>query len=428
MRHKVYIALTVTVNIWCSNAEAQWDVVFKDTTDMAHYDLFFIDKDTGFIVGSSSLMNSSYVLKTLNGGIDWDTTFFVNENFWEIDFPNRDTGYIAYADPFTVSVRRSVDGGETWQAVTNGLLVGNTYLTIKFFNGKTGVLSVNGWSWKTIDAGQNWSIIGTNPNGGGTSSFILDSLYVDANGGWVAYTTDSCLTYQRDTAFYANSESVMFKNGEVVVAGIGQGGTSLGYPNLNYGVIGIGQLGDDPYNEIHFPEIYDVLHAEKTDNYYYGGTWPFTAGLEFIKSEDGGASWYSQNTTEPGGFSGGWVTAIQCLNDSVCYAIAAGNIYKTTNGGGPLISLVNSVYLDVDEELPSYELQIFPNPNDGMFAIELPHDSREIVVSNLLGEIIQRQAVVGATALINLSSDPKGLYLIIIATEKGIYSNKVVVE
>ena len=72
---------------------------------------------------------------------------------------------------------------------------------------------------------------------------------------------------------------------------------------------------------------------------------------------------------------------------------------------------------------------IYPNPSDGLFVIELDRISKyDITISNALGQTILSQSANSMTNSIDLSSFGNGLYTIDLKYENTIYSKKIIVE
>lgn len=77
------------------------------------------------------------------------------------------------------------------------------------------------------------------------------------------------------------------------------------------------------------------------------------------------------------------------------------------------------VVLSVDETQPSVEAVVFPNPSTSVFNVQLKNeDEMDITVSNLSGQTV-KQIKANANAVIDLSNNPKGLYIATIATKAG---------
>lgn len=79
----------------------------------------------------------------------------------------------------------------------------------------------------------------------------------------------------------------------------------------------------------------------------------------------------------------------------------------------------NGVVLSVDETQPTVEALVFPNPSATVFNVQLKNaDEMDITVSNLSGQTI-KQIKANANAVIDLSNNPKGLYIANISTKAG---------
>lgn len=82
------------------------------------------------------------------------------------------------------------------------------------------------------------------------------------------------------------------------------------------------------------------------------------------------------------------------------------------------------------EENDLKELTIYPNPTTGSITIELPAQSKEIIVTNLLGKIVSEFQVTNARSQvdIDLTGEPPGVYFVTVVTDTGKYIVKVAVE
>lgn len=79
----------------------------------------------------------------------------------------------------------------------------------------------------------------------------------------------------------------------------------------------------------------------------------------------------------------------------------------------------NSVVLSADETQPTIEAVVFPNPSTSVFNVKLKNaDEMDITVSNLSGQTI-KHIKANANAVIDLSNNPKGLYIANITTKAG---------
>lgn len=84
---------------------------------------------------------------------------------------------------------------------------------------------------------------------------------------------------------------------------------------------------------------------------------------------------------------------------------------------------INTV-VGIEDILNNDKINIYPNPNNGIFTIEKNIDENTTLeVYNLSGQLILQKSFVGNTTQVNLTNYPKGIYLV-----KIIADNKVTVE
>ena len=90
--------------------------------------------------------------------------------------------------------------------------------------------------------------------------------------------------------------------------------------------------------------------------------------------------------------------------------------------GTPVICNLTGVENFNDED----EISIYPNPTSGQFSISLSVQNATITVTDLLGQlIIKTQTTQNIT---NLKLDKSGVYIVFIATEQGVTSQKLIVN
>ena len=73
------------------------------------------------------------------------------------------------------------------------------------------------------------------------------------------------------------------------------------------------------------------------------------------------------------------------------------------------------------------KIKVYPNPTTGIFTIE-GKNIKSIVILNIRGQTIKRLLIDNYQLSINLSNQPKGVYMIKIVTDKGTTVKKVVLE
>ncbi|MFC5269455.1 CARDB domain-containing protein [Adhaeribacter terreus] len=75
------------------------------------------------------------------------------------------------------------------------------------------------------------------------------------------------------------------------------------------------------------------------------------------------------------------------------------------------------------------QLNVFPNPGNGIFNIDLPTGKTyELVVTDLTGKVLKKQLAKGGLEQLNLEGTAKGIYLLNVSGEKGTAVRKLIVE
>ncbi len=80
-------------------------------------------------------------------------------------------------------------------------------------------------------------------------------------------------------------------------------------------------------------------------------------------------------------------------------------------------SIMGIAQLKVNSE----ELTVFPNPSNGVFTVELKTNSEKLKVEvySILGQPIYKAPLTAETTQLNLSTEPKGIYLYRVVTNAG---------
>jgi hypothetical protein len=83
------------------------------------------------------------------------------------------------------------------------------------------------------------------------------------------------------------------------------------------------------------------------------------------------------------------------------------------------------------DEISSASIVLYPNPTNGKFFIEtkeFPRINSEIIIIDLTGIIICRQVINKPLTEINLSDQPKGIYIVQIKTDRQISTGKLLIK
>ena len=145
----------------------------------SYYAISFLNNQTGY-VGGSDLMGYSYLAKTTNNGISWirqNTPGNLGLN--DIAVLNEDTIWIVDRNSFDGGIFRTTNGGISWiRQYQNNSGIEKIYM----FNGQMGFASSGSFLFKTTNSGFNWNQIS------GQKGF-LDMYFSDSLTGWKNYDT-----------------------------------------------------------------------------------------------------------------------------------------------------------------------------------------------------------------------------------------------
>lgn len=125
-------------------------------------DFFFLDSLTGWSVtnATNQQYDTTYVLKTTNGGDNWNIQYRKNQNgggysgYFRVYFLNQTTGYTCGVTGFD----KSTDGGLNWTPIWTA----DTYVDMSILNVDTQWVvssnSLTGGVFFTSNGGQNWTV------------------------------------------------------------------------------------------------------------------------------------------------------------------------------------------------------------------------------------------------------------------------------
>ncbi|HEY5122391.1 MAG TPA: YCF48-related protein, partial [Ignavibacteria bacterium] len=90
----------------------------------------FIDNNTGFLIGYHGAL-----LRTTNGGLNWQTSQLTSLRVYSIFFLNSQTGFISASN---ATLFKTTDAGNSWSSITCTSLTGYNFEDIHFMNENTG--------------------------------------------------------------------------------------------------------------------------------------------------------------------------------------------------------------------------------------------------------------------------------------------------
>lgn len=160
-----------------------WGVLLSNISNWLT-DVFFFDKNTGFMIGGSGI-----IMKTTNGGINWAYSQGIpNKTLTSIYFTDSNTGYITGYEGL---ILKTTNAGNNWYSLYSG--TGFYLESVHFVNNNTGfAVGANGNILKTTNAGENWFF-----QYSGTSNYLHSSCFVNdtigytiGNNGTILKTTN----------------------------------------------------------------------------------------------------------------------------------------------------------------------------------------------------------------------------------------------
>jgi len=137
------------------------------------FSLWFTDDNTGYAAGYDDIDFNGFLLKTIDGGINWDTLLYL-PNFTglaSILFTDANTGYVAGSH----NLLKTVNAGLTWSVDSTGLgqfYNYNAYGSLLFTSQDTGY--VEDWMgrvYQTTNAGASWHFQSVVNDGGAAMHF-----------------------------------------------------------------------------------------------------------------------------------------------------------------------------------------------------------------------------------------------------------------
>lgn len=184
----------------------------------------FLNANIGYAAGQKS--GKSYILKTIDGGLNWQVSFLRNSSFsiTEIFVLDEYKCFVSIND----ELFRTTDGGQSWeQKTSSGIIRG-----IDFVNDSVGYAVAETYFmliYKTIDAGENWIVIQHS-----LPFHMYDTKFLDSEHGYIIGTNGKIIvTYDGGNSWTGeNSGASLGLNSLAAVDNrhvwaVGQNGTIL---------------------------------------------------------------------------------------------------------------------------------------------------------------------------------------------------------
>lgn len=367
--------------------------------------------------------NHSTLLRSSNGGNSWSSVSISSDSshheYTDMYFVNDQVGYLAGYDGsmftrygLTSVIKKTTDGGLTWQKISNGILHNSILTNISFFDQSNGLAfgtaNMQTVRFITDDGGQNWTPL---QNFGPDMDQVNSTHVVNGQKGFaagighymhIAVTADGGSTWE--TKHFHGSSSVNglkffdAQNG-IVVANDSIFGTYDGANSFAFKT-------KFPYAPaIKSFDMIDMLHGF------------FCADHEIYYTADGGATW-SLSYSNPG---------LQLVS----LKIEGARVFATTCGSNTILKLdISDRLVGLSKNTRSSGLvNLYPNPASDRFYVAAP-EGEQLVSSTIidqLGRIVKRQSLKDTRA-VDVNELSKGVYMVEITTSSHTYQNKLIIQ
>jgi photosystem II stability/assembly factor-like uncharacterized protein len=365
-------------------------------------DVAFLNVDTGLVSGVHN------ILQTTNGGLTWNKTDFINYFIEGICFSENAEAFAvgkSLTDNKSV-ILKSIDFGATW---STSFLPSNHLLNSVFFvNDNVGyTVGGSGVAYKTIDGGNNWSLLQTNTNLILHSVYFTDSLKGTIVGGvfgsaLILQTLDGGATWTSITSPAINSLQSVFYSSPAIGYCVGWDGQVLKTDN--------GGISWVLKNTVPNNGDLDVFFINDTVGFIAGGGSPDSSYIK--KTTDGGNTWFTHPLNLTYGMS-----SLFFPSDSIGYCVGtSGTIVKTINGG---VLKVESYGMD-------NSILLYPNPVNDLLHVYIDNQlsNAELFLYDLSGKIYLSKQLTTEDSKINLNDLKPGTYIIQITSDNSIFIEK----
>lgn len=341
MKKIIFILVVIFCSINITQAQSGWFTVTTPINDLELRQIQFTSENTGYATGNIFNYDSCYLLKTTNGGTNWQLIFI--DSVWgsSIFFVDNNTGYIVGQYDSPGVIKKTTNGGYNWTKQAEGFTT--CFYTVYFVNHNTGYA---GGRWETVvkttNGGNNWI---SKP--GTLTGHIRDIYFLNADTGFAVVNANTInkTTNGGDNwvQYYGNGHifyRITFVNNNTGYLCSERSGYSFVYKTTNTGE-------NWTYSDSIQARFFSIYFLNLNTGYACGDDWVY-------KTTNAGINWIMQT---PSSIYHSW-NSIYFLNENTGFITGDnGIIMKTTNGGNVFVK-------NISTEIPAeYKLeQNYPNP------------------------------------------------------------------
>ncbi|GAB5418580.1 MAG: hypothetical protein Crog4KO_03370 [Crocinitomicaceae bacterium] len=335
-------------------------------------DVDFTNDLNGFAVGDLGTL-----LTTDDGGTSWVTSVVSSENLSTITFINDSVGFIS-GDGGTIL--KTEDYGVTWNALTSN--------SVENLNSIDMISPLSGYA-----AGDNGEILRTCP----TPLFSISTSDSVCQGTTVDFTNESS----------AAESYLWIVDGDTVASSV-----NLSYNFSEAGSIDVSLIATNTACENETLQNFTVTAAPSVN---LGNDTTICSSCSDTLIAPSGAG-YSYQWYYNGSFNGN-------VSDMNIAASAGEYVVEVTNAEGCVGSdTINIMMTNSLSELTSQSIDVivYPNPSTGVFLLDKNNfdGAVEYVITTALGVQVQRGMIDSIDSKIDLSTEPAGVYYLMLITDE----------
>jgi photosystem II stability/assembly factor-like uncharacterized protein len=454
-----YVCDFVGIILKTTDGGATWksDTIFCDSYsgNFLSNSVFFTTANIGYACGSCDSFGK--IFKTIDGGINWtqqwsdlNTTY---HSLYAITFTDLNTGYAVGDHEF---ILKTTDGGITWSVSYNGA-TWNSLTSVFFVDADTGYAAgMLGTLLKTMDGGVTWTYLNPNILANLYSVFFTDANtgYIVGEGGLILKTLDGGAVWRQQLSnSYKTFNSVFFTS-------------------TNTGYITGGEASERSVilKTINAGSTWTIISDNQTRGLksvcFPGTKTGYAAGYmnALLKTTDGGIPFMLDVSPSKKLVSSNAGTTYFIVTSDTCWAVTCDSSWcrVTPSGSGTdtifvsylenisASSRVDTIHVGLPqqptfqsvtimqgsntgiENLSQKTFQIYPNPaNSEVIIINKKNLQEEtlITIFNMIGELkIHDKFQYQNLFAIDVSSLPKGTYLLKIQSAAEQETNKLVIQ
>ncbi len=394
-----------------SNLKSEWIDVSPKSLNLKEtiYDISFIDSDTSYAVGWSS--SRSIILKTTDGGMNWNLKEFVGFYLFSVEATNSKIFVVGYSARCMCGVLfYSTDHGENWDFYEfDGENKPLTYGAMKIrkdHNGLYFVTGFNGFINYSVDDCESWLYSDTDNN----TEIFRDIKFID-NDYYLALTGKNSSVSDK---IYISKDAgrkwellADFSEQQILISGVHffnpKAGFVFGIKNAKESILQTTD-GGKIWTDVFEGEIGNMF----TDGLFLDNKIGFAAKRKgmILQTTDGGNNWFPVQFKSNNDIRGFRFFAEGGLQ----------NVYAFGNNGTILkFSKVTAVEQTLKDVILS------PNTSDSNLKLELDESLKFIKaeIFNLLGQKIMEITESKENNFLNIENLPKGLYLLLLHRTNG---------